>query len=392
MNKLEDKFNNAIELLKNGVSKEQALLDMPKEKDELSSLLDLSASLMNLPKNPVPTPLMQRKYILTPEKKLWFAWIHISKLATVSMSVMLLVSTLAVTGYAAYNSGPGQTLFAVKKSAEQVQLVLTYSQDEKANLQIEITKKRLDEAQKIFQDPTSNIEQEKAALSELANQTSTAIAVVNTVTQTSPKAQSNHPLIASLEDLTKKQQNLISAIKPNSEIQEAASGALTALNQSTAKISEIKESIAVAANEQTLAALAQDPNSVSVSGLINNISKDKITIDKTTFELSDKTIVKDSEGKVLPASQLLTAMNVSVSGIKSETKLVAKEIIINKDEANEPEVKSASTTITSTTTVGKNASTSTATVDEQKPSSTSTDPSKATGSFIFEDPLPQYTR
>lgn len=377
-----EKLNNALEELKQNPN-----FSLKSDKTEISPLLEIAASLFALPKNPIPTPLMNHRYASVKAKNFWFAWTHISRLAAASTAVMLLISAFTVTGYASYKSGPGQTLFVVKKSAEKLQLVLAYNQDQKANLQVEITKKRLDEARIIFQNPTSNIQQEKAALTELTDQTRNAIEVVNTVTANNPKADNNHPLLTSLETITKEQQTLLKEIKPNSEINEAAGTALVALNENSAKISEIKQSIAIASNDQTLAKLNSDPDSVAVLGKISAISKTNVTVEKTAFSINLQTIIKNAEGKIITPESLKPETKVSVSGKKDGETLVAQDILVINEIGTEPEVKSASTT----PDIKPSAST-TSTSAISEPAKPAINPNQAQGLYIFEDPSPQFVK
>lgn len=377
-----EKLNTALEQLKKNPN-----FNLETDQAEISSLLKLSASLFNLPKNPVPTPLMNHRYATAKVKSLWYTWMHITRLAAASTTAMLLLSAFAVTGYATYNSAPGQTLFAVKKSAEKLQMVLAYNQNQKASLQIEITQKRLDEARTIFQNPTSNIQQEKAALAELTDQTRNAIEVVNTITANNPKADNNHPLLSSLETITKQQQNLLKEIKPSGEIDEAAGTALVALNKNSAKISEIKQSIAIASNDQTLAKLNGDPNSVAVLGKISSISKTGATVEKTTFSFDSQTVIKNAEGKIITSESLKPETKVSISGKKDGEILVAKDILVVNEIGTEPEVKSASTT---PDTKPSTSTTSSSTISE--PVKPTVNPNQAQGSYIFEDPNPQFVK
>ncbi len=377
-----EKLNTALQQLKQNPN-----LNLDADQSEISSLLKLSASLFNLPKNPVPTPLMNHRYATVKVKSLWFAWMHITRFAAASTAAMLLLSAFAVTGYAAYNSAPGQTLFAVKKSAEKLQMVLAYNQNQRASLQIEITQKRLNEAREIFQNPASNVEQEKAALTELTAQTSNAIAVVNTVTANNPKADNNHPLLSSLETITKQQQTLLKEIKPNGEINEATDTALVALNKNSAKISEIKQSIAIASNDQTLANLNGDPDSVAVLGKISTISKTGVTVEKTAFSINSQTIIKNAEGKIITVESLKPETKVSVSGKKDGETLVAKDILVINEIGTEPEVKSASTT----PDIKPSASTTSTSAISEPPKPVVT-PNQAQGLYIFEDPNPQFVK
>jgi hypothetical protein len=396
MDNRENAYNQALELLQKGRFKEEVLLELAEFKNELAPLLEISTSLLALPKNVAPRPAMQRKYMLAPSKGFWLTWIHISKFAGISMSAMLLVSALTVTGYATFKSSPGQTLFAVKKSAEKLQLILAYNQDKKASIQVQITQNRLNEAKEIFSNPTSNIAQEQAALTELSDQTSNAVAAINTVAINDPKSNKNHPLLASLESIAKEQQNLLTDIKPGGQIQAAANSALKTLNQNSEKISKIKQYVAIASNDQALAILNADPNSVAVLGEINAISNTQITVEKTTFELTSKTIVNDSEGNTLNINSLKLNGKVNIVGIKDKNKLLAEQILITANQDSQPLVKGASSISgTETSTVESLIKEANAKSAEQHGSSTNTtvqkDPNSALGSFILEDPSPQYS-
>ncbi len=382
MNNLPDQLNSALENAKRDKPVIEAPLEMAdSEKQELISLLELGRELSNLPKATVPTPLMNYKYAEAKVRHLWFAWLHISKFAAVSTSLMLLVSAFAVTGFAAQNSRPGQTLFTVKKFTEKSQVILAYDESRKASLQLEIAQKRLNEAQSIFKDPASNLKQEQAALNELANQTDSAIAAVNSITQNAPAARDNHPLLASLETIAKQQQTLLEEITPNKEIQSAAAPALQTLKETPAKVSEIKQTIAVASSEQTLAKLNSDPNAAAAAGPVEALSKTTVTVEKIVFTLTSDTVYKDSEGNSVSPAALKLQAKVNISGLKSNEDIIAKEIIIQDFAAAEPKVESASTTIA---THPAN--------EEPAEDNKGTDPNQAVGTFIFEDPTPQYAQ
>src|SRR6266404_2250444 len=150
MNNLDEIYNQALELLKKGFSKQEVLSKFPQHQEQLAPLLNLSGRLFAMPKSVIPTPLMQRKYAMQPARKLWLTWLHVSKFAGVSMAVMLLISAVTVAGYQAAISTPGKSLFAIKKSAEQLQLILATNQDDKAKLQVDIAQKRLEDAQQVL--------------------------------------------------------------------------------------------------------------------------------------------------------------------------------------------------------------------------------------------------
>lgn len=400
-------YNQALEMLKKGHSKEEALVKFASEREELAPLLEVSLGLLSMPRNIVPTPFMQRRYAMAKVKNYWFTWLHISKFAGVSMSAMLLISAFAVMGYQASKSGPGQILFPVKKQAEQLKLILAADQNAKANLQIEIAQHRLDEAQAIFSDPASNIEQKKAALTELSDQTTSAVAQVTAVAKSDPGSDKNHPLLSVLDSITQKQQNLLAAIKPDSQITPDASSAQQALNANTVALSQIKNSIVAATNTQVITSLSADPNAVVIYGQITQVSKDQITVEKVTFLFGGQTTIKDSAGNNLSLESLKSGLKVNVAGVKSQNTLIAQQILLISTDAagSQPQVKGATTDkaasptndkpegqTTTPTSIKKPETPNPAGSDLQATQPVTSDQGTASGGFILEDPTPQFVK
>ncbi len=393
---MEEIYNQALEMLKKGSSKEEVLVKFAHYKNELAPLLDISSVLLSVPKNIVPTPIMRRKYALAPAKSFWLAWLNISKFAGASMALMLLISAFCVTAYQASKSTPGKALFSLKKGEESIRLVLTSSEDKKASLQVSIAEQRLNEAKEIFNDPNSDQQQKTAALNELSNQTTTAIAQVNAVAS-DPKSDVSHPLLSSLENITKEQKNLLATIEPNSQIKTAANNALEALNTNTAKISAIRQSVAVStSNQQTLANLNANSNSITAFGNISEVTVAHIIVEQITFAIGSQTVIKDSSGNIILITALKKGDKVNVVGIKNDTGLVAQQILVTEQnniaaDSGKPEVKSASTTSTASTTAINKGSGDATQINSSAFSSTTTvtDPNIAKGLFMFEDPTPQ---
>jgi hypothetical protein len=418
MNNFDEIYNQALEMIKKGSSKEEVLVKFAQYRNELAPLLDISSKLLSMPKNIVPTPLMRRKYAVAPSKRLWLAWLHMSKFASVSVAVMLLISAFSITAYQASNSLPGKILFPLKKQEENLQLILASNQNQKASLQIQIAQNRLSAAQQIFNDPTSNTEQKTAALNELSAQTTSAVAEVNTVAATNPKSADSHPLLSSLDSITQGQKNLLSAIEPDSQIKTAANSALLALGNDTAKLSAIKQTIAVASNDQeALAKLSSDPNSVAAFGLISEATSSSITVEQITFNITSQTTIQDNSGGNLLPSDLQGGDKVSVVGEKSNNTLIAQQIFVTATSSDQsetattttdqPEVKTAATQTPSSST-STTATSTLAGANLKKPSSQNSsstqyyhnnsdaaaanDTSTVTGSFIIEPPSPQFVK
>ena len=403
MNSIDEIYNQALEMLKKGHSKEEVLVKFAQFKNELAPLLEISAALLSVPKNIVPTPLMRRKYAAIPVKHFWLAWLHMSKFAGASAAVMLLVSAFSVTAYQASTSIPGSPLFALKKGGENLQLILASSQTKKASLQVSIAQQRLNDAQEIFNNPASNTYQKTVALNELSAQTASAVAEVNTVAIANPKSADSNPLLNSLDKITNQQKNLLTAIKPDSQIKTAQNNALAALGNDTAKLSAIKQTIAVASNDQSaLAKLNSDPNSVAAFGQISQATTSKITVEQITFSINGQTIIKDDAGNSLTPTDLKNGDKASVVGEKTNNILLAQQIFVTSSAASSTsatatttgEVKSALTQ-TSNITASSAASSTASPVgfkkfNDQNSTTTTPNPNTASVHTIFEDPRPQF--
>lgn len=381
---IEEIYNQSLEMLKAGKTEQEILARFKDFQNELAPLLRIGNDLFSMPINTVPTPLMQRKYAVTTES-FWFSrWMLLSRFSTASIGFMLLLATLFGVGYAANQSSPGDKFFALKKGGEKIQLILAGNRDARASFEIHIAQKRLDEAQVVLTNPESNPEQKTAALTELSNQTTVAIAEVSTATKNNPKSQQNHPLIASLDSIAKQQQTLLKQIQPDDKIQNATNKALASLTASAAQISEIKNTIAVADSDQILAGLNPAPDSVAVLGQVTKISDSQITVEKITFIITAQTIIQNLQGITLNSHDLLIGQKINISGVKNNNSITAKFIVV----ISKGSVEGAATTTPGTTTpaevsLKKAEPAVTAESSVQKANS-------ASGTFILEDPAPQF--
>ncbi len=381
---IEQIYDKALEELKAGRTKAEILSKYPAITDELAGMLDLALALSNLPKKTVPEPAMQRKYILAPARKLWLGWLHVSRFAAVSMSVLLLAALGISTGYATYVSRPGDTFFGLKKAGEHAQLAFTLNEQQKINLQVAIAQQRLDDAQLALNGSgSSDPQKQAAALSELAAETQNTIDALNQASTTA--ISQNHPLIASLQTITNNQQALLKNL--NSQKTAGVNKSVLAAAQKTAgKVAAIQQYLTAAEGDQALATLQSNPNAVSATGTISQLSYNTVSVKNKTFTLTGSTIVKDSKGAVIAPQDLKLNQTVQILGDQTDTVLIARQINI-VDMAGQ--VKGTATTTpasaTSTDPSDKNISTSTPAGSQ----SALPDPNTAVGSYIIEDPAPQ---
>jgi len=280
MNKeLEKIFDKALWELKQGTSLEEAVLKYQPDQQNLAEGLVLAQQLSQFPKKAVPQPAMQRKYALAPVKVAWYHWLHFSKLATVSMSLMLFLSAVLGTGYAAYHSMPGQTLFAVKKTAENLQLQFASSSEKKLSLQVEFSKKRLIEAEQILKNPASTQKTAEAAVKELNEQTKSTLETITTATKNDLDIQQAKSIVKSLESIAFDQEKLAK------EVNTETSKDIAANVEASAKV--INNYIQIAANELEKSNLKTEvtTNTESASSTPQELIKtDKATTSTSTLK------------------------------------------------------------------------------------------------------------
>lgn len=375
----EEILNQACDKLRSGASIRDVLLDFPDQAKELEPLLETLSLLVSLPKNISPEPAMQRKYILAPARRLWLGWLPFSRLATISTSVMLLATVFLGTGYAANQSLPGDRLFQLKKTSEQLRMKMTTSPEGKISLQVEINKKRLTEAETVLKDPERDAKSEKAALTELASATRHTIEAVDKAAKESHSLakKQDTTIVASLENITAQQQELLKQLSPQHETDSEAQIALETSQENIAKIAEIKKYIEAAGNEQSLATLEQNPATLTATGTISRVSKNSITVENTTFAIDGKTIIKNEFNDTVKVGELQLKAKATVIGDRIGDTLLATQIKIVKN-ADTPESEAPSTTKPSLKRLPPNKE-----IVETPPANT------AIGGFIPEDPAPQ---
>ena len=302
MNKeLENIFDKALLELQNGTPLEEALLKYQPEQANLTEGLQLAEKLSKLPKKNVPSPTMQRKYALAPAKAAWYHWLHLSRWAMASTSLVLLLSAVAGTGYAAYNSMPGQALFAVKKTAENLQLQFATSPEKKIALQVEFSKKRLMEAEKILKNPDTSPETAKAAVQELSEQTKNTLNTVTSVDKAALDPQKTKTLVKTLETIATDQEKLAKEVKSDaakdvaSNVEASAKVINNYIQIATNELEKYEKSSQAAENGKAVTATATSSTTTLASSLETPGKDEKASTSTTTL----KTLVQPDETQKL---------------------------------------------------------------------------------------------
>ena len=393
---IENILDQTLSALKNGSSIEEAISRWPAHRDELLSLLQIVDEISGLPKTTVPQPLMKRKYEMPLHKSgFWNSLLHISRFATVSMAIFMFISGLSGAAYAAWFSLPGQTLFPLKKTAEQIQLRFATSDVEKATIQMNIAQKRLEEAERIFSN-SDDLKLQSAALNELSSQTQATAEAVKTAAVSSAITKQDHPIVKSLENISQKQQTFISQITPDKMAQAEASANNT--NKEVKEIKQIIQLVAATNDAGTLAQLNSDPSEVIISGTVTKILKTGIIVENTQFTYSETTSFQDISNNKLNSEDLKNGDKVTILGSKDSSleKLMAKKIVLLITDPSAIQSTSSPTVVPQTQDLQKSTTTSSTPTNLIKtqitPAAETTEipPSQAIGTFIPEDPAPQF--
>ncbi len=385
-------LNKAVEQLDQGKSQAEILSKWPLHSKELSPLLQIANLLKTLPKKAVPEPAMQRKYVFAPAKSLFLHWIRFSRLAVVGASVFIFIIAGVSAGFAASSSRPGDTFFSLKKAAEHAQLQLASSPQEKINLQIAIAQKRIDDVQAALENSQNDPEKQVAALNELGAETQNTINALNKANETETHAiNQDHPLIASLQTITSKQQALLKKLETNKD-SSVDKTVLSAAKENATKLAVIDEYLGAASNDQALAALNSNPSAVVISGKITQLTYNTLTVNGQIYTFTKATLIKNDEDAVINSRDLKINQNVTILGDKTDTGFLLRQVSLAAQTNLDGEVKGTSVAVSSTSTVAT----------DKKPSASSTlessspqtliilpDPNAAVGGLIIEDPTPQ---
>ena len=389
-----EKLENLIQGLKRNPLEKEALLEFPEQQQEA---VLLAVALKSIPIINPPRAVQRRKYEAQTEAMPAFAFsslFHFRFIASTAVVVFMVLG--GGFAYVTFHSLPGQTLFSVKKSAEQFRVKFASNDIQRAYLQVQIAKKRVAEAEKLAASDNNDPELALAALKEVTQATETASKEVKTLTAKDIKA-SEDPLLAALEDVSKKEKDLVAGITPDNQTQDQQDVIALSLRNQT-RVSEIKQAVETATAEEAITSLSSGLGTVVVSGQITQVNKNSFTIEKTQFIFGEKTEVVSQDGEKLPFESLKIEAKAAATGKKTDGKLIALKLTVFDVPQKEGTAEEAAGEVKGEAT------------EADKPTSTTPDtilkpildeapvggeaaeanPNSATGGYIIEDPNPQF--
>ncbi|MBI4302955.1 MAG: hypothetical protein HY665_01255 [Chloroflexi bacterium] len=214
---------NCINEIQSGRSTiEECLARYPELRDELRPLLELAASIRPA-KLAASTEFKERAKArlfdamretrVKPRKQAAGSWVYrlltaraMTPVLTSLLAVLITVSLAGGTVYAAQSSLPGDALYPVKTGAEKFQLVITFDPEDKAELHLKLSERRLDE---IVVQVGLNRDISAANLASVAKETDSAIREISKV---SPDDARN--LASRLAETTLHQQVTLGSLMP----------------------------------------------------------------------------------------------------------------------------------------------------------------------------------
>ena len=209
-----EKLEEILRQLKNQPLENGTLLGLPEEDREIAVL---AAELQSIPLLNAPHAKIRRKYALASEpiplwKNLVFSFRY-----SIGIAILLCVMFTSGIAYSTAGSLPGEKTFGLKKSAEQFRVKFALNGAQRAYLQLQIAKKRLNEAQQIVQNQNS-----EAAFWLFLKYPKPQKLPQMKSKPFRPKSikESSRPLLSSLEDVGKQEKDLVFQLSQNGSAQE----------------------------------------------------------------------------------------------------------------------------------------------------------------------------
>lgn len=302
-----------------------------KKNRETSKLVTLLSELSDFPKTAVsPANLSRVKNqvldrISLPKMELqensWFSMAKFFRIGVGALgSLMILISLIFSTAYAALNSVPGQAIYPLKQIVENIQLKLT-PEDQRSNLQLQFANTRVNELQQVIQKQQDGQLSDQDATKIIADTVKdlqkTTIAAANSSSQ---KPQSS--IINKLADLSTKLR--IASVRSEGEVKIELEKALqtTQDSQEQAMKNMAEAGIKIEGTPVTI------DDSVSATGKLTAISETYVSIGTVKF-----LVTKDTKYVGITEDKLAIGQTVDIDGVIKDNKTYAQTITLIADKA-----------------------------------------------------------
>ncbi len=366
-------LDRAIARLENGESIEHIVASSPSwTRVHLAEFLPIAAELRGIPV--IQTSSSNRRYSFlnhTVEKASRFARVMRGLRTGYAISGAFVLLLIVGVSSAAAQSLPGSKLFTIKKAWETAQIkVVPHTPGDRAQLELALANQRLDDAQEVFSDKSSNASDKAAAIQELNTQTQVALNQIQQVAST-PAVTGNPGIIQNLVALTQNQASL------QAQVDSSTASSDTAKNQKA--LAAIQQSVASATNTQTSTTITAKQQ-VNTTGKITAITSGSFTVEKNVFDISSATQFFSANGLALQQS----AFHVG------DTVLIVATTSGEKNEAQAITLKEKAVVQTPVDTSGSDSSQSTIdSTGSNIPTTVLPTAPNVSGGLILESPTPQ---
>lgn len=370
-------FELALRRLTQGESIEviQAeFIDYPALTEELEMVNILKAIPIATP----PAPTMRYKF--AQKQSYWQLFVQslsrtftTYKLAAIPLAFAMILGSGYSIINAAEHSLPGEKLYGIKIAAEQAHLQLTFDENKQAQMHVHLAQKRIDEARLVM--ALSDPKQEVAALDALNKQTEITFQEISQLAADKAITQNDPSLLDNLVALNKEAKTVLETATQSPEAKAITETALTTTKETDKNLARL----IAAVNEQTL---LEQPNTVSITGLITGFAKSSVTVEKNVFNLNEATIVLNQDGDPITDFTSLSGQ-VAIIGSRDNNILIAKKIVVIDPNAVMPTVATAKPPASTTPTTEVTPTTPESATEVQQPAET-------TAGFIVEPTTQQY--
>lgn len=365
-----------FELALRRLAQGESIKDIQKEFSDFPALteeLEMVGILKAIPIATPPAPTMRYKFA----QKQSFGQLLVQslyrtfttyKLATIPLAIAMMLGSGYAIMNAAEHSLPGEKLYGIKLATEQARLQLTFDENKQAQFHVQLAQKRIDEAKIVM--TLSDPEQEMAALTALNEQTEKTFQATSQLAANKAISENDSSLLDNLVALNNEAKTVLETALQTPETKSLTETALSTSKETDKNLARL----IAAVNEQTL---LEQPNTISITGLVTAFAKSSVTVEKNLFAINEATVVLNQEGDPITDFTTLSGQ-IAIIGSRENNTLTAKKIVVIDPDAVMPPIP------TTSTTVSEPAPTT------PEPTTVVQQPSEATTGFIVEPASQQY--
>lgn len=290
-----------------------------------SSKSGVESLLLSVPTKAVPAPSQRRWYLQEAMPHVHVYAFRVARMVWTGSAAFVLAAITFTTVQAA-QSLPGDRLYGYKKTVEQARIKIAGSTQKQAELQLDLSAKRIEEARTVIA-LTRDPKQTSAALDEIRSQTETA---AKTVTKAIVDNDTQKPedLAVRLSNLAEQQSALAETLPMDlgdvggastDEVVQKVTESVAAAAQSASDVNDL-----IVASKDSVVETPK-PEVTVVTAVVVILKEDVVTLDKVEYKISSDFKVESSEGLALASPKLGLGQTVEAS--ISEGQLLSAKII-----------------------------------------------------------------